>query len=296
MASTTFVDGVTLIVAAWLNDSDSVVYDNFGDGSSYTGNLTVGASTFTVAAASGNTAVGGTLDVTGVATFSSTLSATRLYVDGGSNTFIDESSADVLRIVAGGVGSGFFANGNGAYSGTIVNNGNSTPFGLSVQFSASAPNNGTQLFLTCTDTGGEKFSARSNGGLANVQANNANLSDIRTKPVFEDYTDEVLDDLEERFAQIRRGRFKYADQTHDDWNYGKSAQSVAEHIPELAGVWNPTKVVSKEVNGEQRYEVVPTPEKDQLLCEYSHDITQIGEAILVRLLGRVKKLEASVGV
>jgi hypothetical protein len=41
MASTTFTDGVTLIVSAWLNDVDTVTYDRFGDGSSYTGNLTV---------------------------------------------------------------------------------------------------------------------------------------------------------------------------------------------------------------------------------------------------------------
>ncbi len=45
MASTNFVDGVTLIVAAWLNDVDTVVYDNFGNGTAYTGNLTVGSVT-----------------------------------------------------------------------------------------------------------------------------------------------------------------------------------------------------------------------------------------------------------
>lgn len=65
MSATTFTDGVTLIVAAWLNDVDSVTYDNFGDGSSYTGNLTIGASKVTVAAASGNTAIAGTLSQLG---------------------------------------------------------------------------------------------------------------------------------------------------------------------------------------------------------------------------------------
>jgi len=45
MAHTVFVDGSTVtanrIVAAWLNDADTVTYVRFGDGTNYTGNLTV---------------------------------------------------------------------------------------------------------------------------------------------------------------------------------------------------------------------------------------------------------------
>lgn len=47
MASTNFVNGVTLTDAGWFNDVDSVAYDNFGDGSSKTGNLIM-ASTKTI--------------------------------------------------------------------------------------------------------------------------------------------------------------------------------------------------------------------------------------------------------
>ncbi len=57
MASTTFTDGVSVIYSSWLNDVNSATYANFGDGASYTGNLTVGASTFVVTAASGNLAI-----------------------------------------------------------------------------------------------------------------------------------------------------------------------------------------------------------------------------------------------
>ncbi len=78
MASTVFVDGVSVIYSAWLNDANSATYANFGDGTNYTGNLTVGSSKMTVAAASGNTVIGGSLVVdkgsTGVAaTFGHTL-------------------------------------------------------------------------------------------------------------------------------------------------------------------------------------------------------------------------------
>ena len=41
MASTVFVDGVTVLLAAWCNDADTVVYDIFGNGTNYTGNATL---------------------------------------------------------------------------------------------------------------------------------------------------------------------------------------------------------------------------------------------------------------
>jgi len=49
MAHTVFVDGVTTtanrIVAAWLNDADTITYVRFGNGTAYTGNLTVPGTT-----------------------------------------------------------------------------------------------------------------------------------------------------------------------------------------------------------------------------------------------------------
>ncbi len=60
MASTSFSDGITVILSSWLNDVNSATYTNFGNGTNYTGNLTVGSSKMTVAAASGNTVIVGT--------------------------------------------------------------------------------------------------------------------------------------------------------------------------------------------------------------------------------------------
>ena len=68
MASTTFTNNVTLTDAAWFNDVNAVAYTIFGDGSAYTGNITLNTNKFTVAYASGNTAVAGTLAVTGATT------------------------------------------------------------------------------------------------------------------------------------------------------------------------------------------------------------------------------------
>ena len=226
---------------------------------SVTGTLaTLGANTFV-----GNQAVTGTLSATGV----TTLARIAATAAAGSQHTLSAAYTDDVALI-------------------ITNTQASNPYGMNVSFSAADPNDATRWFFRCIGNGTERATTRSNGGLANYSANNVNLSDMRTKDVFEDYTPEMLDELEAKFIAIRRGRFKYNDQTHGDWNYGKSAQSVAEQLPELAGIWNETKVVDGLI--------VPTLESEQLLCEYSHDITQIGEALLVRALKRIEALEARV--
>lgn len=55
MASTNFVDGVTVILSAWLNDTNTVTYSIFGNGTNYTGN----------AALPGTLSVVGGIDVNG---------------------------------------------------------------------------------------------------------------------------------------------------------------------------------------------------------------------------------------
>ncbi len=65
MSAITYTDNVTVIPAAWLNDVNTVAYTLFGDGSSYTGNITLNTNKFTVAYSTGNTLIAGTLNVTG---------------------------------------------------------------------------------------------------------------------------------------------------------------------------------------------------------------------------------------
>jgi hypothetical protein len=55
------------------------------------------------------------------------------------------------------------------------------PYGIRVEYTNAAPNGTVSQFLYCIDTAGVKAEIRSNGGLANYQANNVNLSDINTK-------------------------------------------------------------------------------------------------------------------
>lgn len=55
------------------------------------------------------------------------------------------------------------------------------PQGLQVNYSAGAPNDTGHLFYHGVDSVGTKFQVRSDGGIANFSANDANLSDISVK-------------------------------------------------------------------------------------------------------------------
>ena len=93
--------------------------------------------------------------------------------------------------------------------------------------------------IFCYDsTGTQRFGVRSNGGIANYQANDANLSDERVK---KDIT--PSDSYLAKMCAIEVVKFKYKDQTHDDYNLGVIAQQVEAVAPEFvdADGFNPLR-------------------------------------------------------
>ena len=97
-----------------------------------------------------------------------------------------------------------------------------------VNYSAAAPNDTGNEMLFCYDSGATRFAVRSNGGIANYQANDVNLSDERVKTAIipvESYLDKM--------CAIEVVKFKYKDQTHDDYNLGVIAQQVETVAPEF---------------------------------------------------------------
>ncbi|MBV9548660.1 MAG: hypothetical protein JO256_03190 [Alphaproteobacteria bacterium] len=175
-----------------------------------------------------------------------------------------------------------------------------TPLGHAIYYSGAAPNGTSSEFLYCIDNSAARAAIRSNGGLANYSANNVNLSDITVKPQFERYSSDELDRLEAAFISVDWGKFKYHDQTHDDWNYGYSAQGAASAFanvnPGLVDVWNPTErvLVGKDDDGNPVFEERNTPIERQLKGVYETDLNNIGNALLARALKRVSVLEAEV--
>jgi hypothetical protein len=119
---------------------------------------------------------------------------------------------------------------NANFLSRIRNTSATTPAGLFVSYTAAAPNGTGSLYLRCDDNAATRAEIRSNGGIANYQANDVNLSDRREKTNFapaKDYLDTI--------CAIPVQTFNYIDQSEDDpgLTLGVVAQDVHAVAPEL---------------------------------------------------------------
>ena len=127
-------------------------------------------------------------------------------------------------------------NNNAADWVAIDRNSNATPFGVLFEFD-SDPNGTGNQFWRGRAGGVTRAELRSNGGIANFSANNANLSDRNAK---KDITPAVgtwncIKDWE-------IVNYRYKDQSDDaDLNLGVIAQQVAESCPEVITVFEEAK-------------------------------------------------------
>jgi hypothetical protein len=185
------------------------------------------------------------------------------------------------------------------------NNHASTPFGYRVQYPNASPNGTSNEFIYGDDSGGQRFSFRSNGGLANYSANDANLSDIEAKSEIEQITisHPIAADLWTAHRDTDWGRYKYKDQTHDDWNYGPTVQGVerafAATVPALITEWEPT--VEKEFTGSVEIDGLSgdysftkkVANTDGYKALYHEDLKSISQIILSHAQIRIERLEAA---
>jgi hypothetical protein len=157
----------------------------------------------------------------------------------GSTVKIGTPSAEELQVVPGSVLIGATAPASGEKFRVVTNTGNAymarlentsaaTPFGLVITYQGLSPNNTSNEYLYLTDTTGLRLAVRSNGGIANYQANNANLSDERTKKDFK-----AAPSYYDKFKAIEFVTFMYKDQTDSERNLGVKAQQLETLCPEL---------------------------------------------------------------
>jgi hypothetical protein len=107
-------------------------------------------------------------------------------------------------------------------------NSTGTPYGLYIAYPNLSPNSTAAYFISCQDSSANRMRVNSNGGIANYQANDINLSDERVK------TDiKPVGSYWNKIKAIEIVAFKYKDQTHDDDNVGVIAQQVEEVAPEF---------------------------------------------------------------
>jgi hypothetical protein len=113
---------------------------------------------------------------------------------------------------------------------------NGTQYGLSIR-TENDQNDATRDFLECQGGGVLRAQIRSNGGLANFSANNANLSDRNAKKDISPAAD-TWNCLKEWEIV----NYRYKDQPDDaDLSLGVIAQQVAESCPEVITIFQEAK-------------------------------------------------------
>lgn len=118
--------------------------------------------------------------------------------------------------------------GNGNWVAVFENAGNSSPWGVAINYSGATPNIADNDFIWCTDATGRRFSVRSNGGVVNYQANDSNLSDVRRKKDIAPAGNYLS-----KICSIPVKTFRYVDQTDNATNLGVIAQDVEAVAPEF---------------------------------------------------------------
>jgi len=214
--------------------------------------------------------------------------ALNIFHEGNYPITFSTNNTERARISAGGFfkasDAGTYSNATGSFhelrssasdnAVKIASTASSNPYGIDMSYTAAAPNGTGNNFLYCADSAALRASIRSNGGLANYQSNNVDLSDERTK---KDIT--PAPSYWDKIGALEIVTYKYNDQTHDDVNVGVIAQQVESVEP----VW-----VDQDGFGE-------TPEGEEpLKTVYTKDITFAAIKALQEAMTRIEALEAEV--
>ena len=165
-----------------------------------------------------------------------------------------------------------------------ITHAGSSPYGISLYYTTASPNNSSNWFLYCSDSTAQRMSIRSNGGIYNFQANDVNLSDERVKKEIE-----PLESYWDKFKAIEIVKFKYKDQTHDDFNIGVIAQQVEAVAPEFVDVdgWGKKPELDEEGN-----EIVS--EEEPLKAIYTADLYHATIKVLQEAMAKIEKLETEI--
>jgi hypothetical protein len=145
---------------------------------------------------------------------------------------------------------------------------------------ATSPNSVSSYFMYSADSTTQRFSVRANGGIYNFQANDSNLSDERTKKDIA-----LLESYWDKFKAIEIVKFKYKDQTHDDYNIGVIAQQVEKVAPEFVDIDGWEKA---EFDEEGNQIIVEEP----LKSIYTSDMYHAAIKVLQEAMAKIEELQA----
>jgi hypothetical protein len=161
----------------------------------------------------------------------------------------------------------------------------SEPLGIRIHYAGSSINNTGQPFLYCHDTSVLRAEFRSNGGLANFSANNANLSDRNAKKDIS-----LAADTWSCVKEWEIVNYRYKDQSDDaDLNLGVIAQQVAESCPEVITVFQEAKEATEDQPAQEERLGV----KEQQMIWMAIKALQEAQLRIETLEAKVSALEAS---
>jgi hypothetical protein len=166
-------------------------------------------------------------------------------------------------------------NNDGGWAMAIQSNATTNSYGrgIGIKFNTDFNNSSNEVIWF---VGGSvnRFVVESDGGIRNFSANNANLSDERVK---KDIV--ALESYWNKFKDIGIVKFKYKDQTHDDYNIGVIAQQVESIAPEF---------VNNDGWGETPEDSIP------LKSIYETDLYHATIKVLQEAMTKIETLEAKV--
>jgi len=167
----------------------------------------------------------------------------------------------------------------------VATNPSTAPFGIWITYTATTPNNTGNRFLTCTDATATRAEIRSNGGLANYQSNNVDLSDERTK---RDITSSSSTwDCVQAWDVVN---YNYLDDAAGDTaRIGVIAQQIQQHCPEVVIPYQEAEDAVLDDDGN-----VVTPAKDERLGVREQQMMWMAIKALQEAQLRIETLEAEV--
>jgi hypothetical protein len=203
--------------------------------------------------------------------------------NGTSQTMTLDASGNLLvGTTSSFSGTSFYQAASGIYTSYFRQANASNPLGLLVNYSASAPNGTGNAFFEGNDNVAARVVLRSNGGIANYQANDVNLSDRREKTNFalaKSYLDII--------CAIPVQTFNYIDQNIENdggLTLGVVAQDVQAVAPELVMESN----WGTEENPKMRLSIYQTDLQYALM-----KCIQEQQALITSLTARVALLEGN---
>jgi hypothetical protein len=180
----------------------------------------------------------------------------------------------------------FSGAGNAATIANFYNNGNSTPYGFYVQFSAASPNNTTNYFLACDDNVNTKCYIYSSGTVSNRTGTYNTISDAKLKENIVDATPKL-----DKLMQVKVRNYNLIGDELKQ--IGFVAQELEQVFPNLV-----EDCPDMERNEDGTYTALGTVTKNvksSILIPFLVKAMQEQQALITTLTTRITALEAQVG-